>query len=97
MAIAKSTEISKIEVVNTWTIGVRTDTVVKEDGVEIGRTTHRKLIDPFTSGKDGSDWVHAATDISGEDASVQAICNAAWTNTVKNNYKTWAEANLEQV
>ena len=92
MAIAKSTEISKIEVVNTWTIGVRTDTVVKEDGVEIARTVHRKLIDPFTSGKDGSDWVHEATDISDEDASVQAICNAAWTNTVKNNYKSWVES-----
>ena len=49
MAIAKSTEISKIEVINTWTIGVRTDSVVKEDGVEIARTVHRKLIDPFTS------------------------------------------------
>ncbi len=29
----------------------------------------------------------------GEDADVQAICNAAWTNTVKNNYKTFTEAN----
>ena len=92
MAITKTTEIVKIEVVNTWTIGVKTDTVVKEDGVEIARTVHRKLIDPFTSGKDGSDWVHVATDISGEDASVQAICNAAWTNTVKTNYKNNAES-----
>ena len=92
MAITKTTEIVKIEVVNTWTIGVRSDTVVKEDGVEIARTTHRKLIDPFTSGKDGDTWVHAATDISGEDASVQAICNAAWTNTVKTNYKNNAES-----
>ena len=92
MAITKTTEIVKIEVVNTWTIGVRSDTVVKEDGVEIARTVHRKLIDPFTSGKDGSDWVHVATDISGEDASVQAICNAAWTNTVKTNYKNNAES-----
>ena len=92
MAITKTTEIVKIEVVNTWTIGVRTDTVVKEDCVEIARTVHRKLIDPFTSGKDGSDWVHVATDISGEDASVQAICNAAWTNTVKTNYKNNAES-----
>jgi len=92
MAITKTTEIVKIEVVNTWTIGVRTDTVVKEGGVEIARTTHRNLIDPFTSGKDGSDWVHEATDISGEDASVQAICNAAWTSTVKTNYKNNAES-----
>ena len=39
-------------------------------------------------------WTHTATDISGEDADVQAICNAAWTDSVKTAYKTWAEANL---
>ena len=36
-------------------------------------------------------WTHTATDISGEDADIQAICNAAWTDTVKNNYKTFTE------
>jgi len=92
MAITKTTEIVKIEIVNTWTIGVRSDTVVKEDGVEIARTTHRKLIDPFISGKDGSDWVHKVTDISGENASVQAHCNIAWTNEVKAKYKEAKEA-----
>ena len=35
----------------------------------------------------------SATDISGLDADVQAICNAAWTDTNKAAYKTWAEAN----
>ena len=35
MAITKLTEISKIEIVNSWSIGVRTDTVIKEDDVEI--------------------------------------------------------------
>ena len=92
MAITKSTEIPKIEVVNTWTIQVATDTVIKEDGTEISRSRHRHVIDPFTSGKNGDDWVHAATDISGEDASVQAICNAAWTDAVKNAYKSFREA-----
>ena len=86
MAITKSTEIPKIEVVNTWTIQVATDTVIKEDGTEISRSRHRHVIDPFTSGKDGDTWVHSATDISGEDASVQAICNAAWTDDVKTAY-----------
>ena len=92
MAITKSTEISKIEVVNTWSIGVRTDTVIKEDDVEISRSTHRKVLEPFSSGKNGGGWVHAATDISGEDSSVQAICNTAWTDEVKANYKTFQEA-----
>jgi len=92
MAITKSTEIPKIEVVNTWNIQVATDTVIKEDGTEISRSRHRHVLDPFTSGKNGDDWVHAATDISAEDASVQAICNAAWTDAVKNAYKSFREA-----
>ena len=37
-------------------------------------------------------WTHTATDISGEDVSVQAIANAAWTDTVKNNYKAYRES-----
>ena len=92
MAITKSTEIPKIEVINTWSIQVATDTVIKEDGTEISRSRHRHVIDPFTSGKDGDNWVHSATDISGEDASVQAICNAAWTDDVKTAYKAFRES-----
>ena len=92
MAITKSTEIPKIEVVNTWTIQVATDTVIKEDGTEISRSRHRHILEPFTSGKDGDNWVHSATDISGEDASVQAICNAAWTDDVKTAYKAFRES-----
>jgi len=33
------------------------------------------------------------TDISGEDADVQAICNAAWTQSVKDAYKAFLIAN----
>ena len=93
MAITKTLEIPKIEVVQTWNIQVATDTVIKEDDVEISRSRHRHVLVPFTSSKDGDDkWTHTATDISGENASVQAIANAAWTDTVKAAYKTWAES-----
>ena len=37
-------------------------------------------------------WTHTPTDLSGEDASVKAIAEAAWTDTVKANYKTFAES-----
>ena len=37
-------------------------------------------------------WTHTETDISGYDPSLQAICNAAWTDTVKAEYKTWRES-----
>ena len=32
------------------------------------------------------------TDISGEDARVQAICNATWTDSVKSAYRTLADS-----
>jgi hypothetical protein len=73
---------------------VATDTVIKEDGTEIGRSRHRHVLQPFSSsGKmQMIHWTHTATDITGEDASVQAIANAVWTDAVKASYKTWAEA-----
>ena len=37
-------------------------------------------------------WAHTATDISSEDAQVQAIANAAWSDANKELYKTTTEA-----
>ena len=90
MAITKTTENDKIEVVNKWNIQVRTATVIKEDGKEISRSFHRKVLVPGTL--DASDNL-VATDISGEDADVQAICNAAWTDQVKIDYTAFLVAN----
>ena len=92
MAITKTTEVPKIEVVNTWNIQVATDTVILEDDVEISRSRHRHVLQPFTSSVDGDTWTHTATDISGEATEVQAIANAVWTDAVKEAYKTWAES-----
>ena len=86
MAITKTTENDKIEVVNKWNIQVRTATVIKEDGVELTRSFHRKVLTPGTL--DASDNL-VDTNISGEDADVQAICNAAWTTQVKADYKAF--------
>ena len=91
MAITKSTEVPKIEVVNSWNVQVATDTVILEDNVEISRSRHRHVLVPCTSSKDGDTWTHTVTDISAEDASVQAIANAAWTDAVKSAYKTFVE------
>ena len=96
--ITKEIEYDKIEVVNTWNIQVRQATKIMEeqsDGskIELSRSFHRHVLQPFQS-KKGSDgkWTHTATDISGEDASVQAIAKAAWTDSVKTAYKTWHES-----
>ena len=81
MAITKTTEIAKIEVVGEYkAVQVRTDTVIKEDGKEISRSPHRHV-------------VHPDEDISGEDAEVQAVANAVWTDSVKTAWKTFKENN----
>ena len=96
--ITKEIEYDKIEVVNTWAVQVRKATRIMEeqsDGSkkELTRSFHRHVLIPFGSVKGSDDkWTHTATDISGEDASVQAIANAAWTDTVKANYKTFRES-----
>ena len=95
--ITKEVEYDKIEVVNTWNIQVRKATKIMEEQAdgskkELTRSFHRHVLQPFSSSKSGDTWTHTATDISGEDASVQAIANAAWTDTVKANYKAFREA-----
>jgi hypothetical protein len=91
MALVKSIEVPRIEIVN-GNIQVAEDTVIKEDGVEISRTRHRHVLAPFiTQGDAGAGWTHTATDTSRENATVQAIANAVWTDDVKNEYKTRAE------
>ena len=93
MAITKSTEIPKIEVLATWNVQVATDTVIKEDGTEISRSRHRHVLVPFSSTKDSDGkWTHTDTDISAEDDTVKAVCNAVWSDTIKANYKTWKES-----
>ena len=84
MAITKTQENDKIEVVNHWHVQVRNATVIKEDGKELTRTFQRHVVDPGEL--DASDNL-VARDISGEDADVQAICNAAWTQSVKDAWK----------
>ena len=90
MALTETQENDKIEVVNKWNIQVRNATIIKKDGVELTRTFHRKTLTPGTL--DASDNL-VDTDISGEDADVQAIANAAWTTQVKADYKAFLIAN----
>ena len=85
MAITKETQIGKIEVVGKYkSVQVRTDTVVIEDGNELSRQYHRHALMP--------DAV-----ITDEHTEVQAVCNAVWTQDVKDAYtafKATQEAEL---
>ena len=84
MAITKETVVDKVESLENGQLGIRTATVIKEDGVELTRTLHRHVLQPRT--KSGDTW--GDTDISSEDPKVQAIANATWTDDVKSAYET---------
>ena len=96
--LTKEIEYDKIEVVMQWNIQVRKATKVMEEQAdgskkELNRSFHRHTLLPFVSERDDDKkWTHTATDISGENASVQAIANAAWTDDVKTAYKTFVES-----
>ena len=92
MALTESIEYDKIEIVGQYKhVQVRKATVIKKDGVELTRSFERYVLDcgsldssdnlvdnPLLKEPDGT------TNIPDE---VKAICNAAWTTTVKNNWK----------
>ena len=88
MALTKETVVDKIEVLEMGQVQVRTATRVLEDGVQLSSSFHRHVIEPST--KASGSW--ADTDISGEDAEVQAIANAKWTAAVKTAYQTMVDA-----
>jgi len=88
MALTKEIVVDKIEVMEMGQVQVRTATRVLEDGVQLSSSFHRHVVEPST--KTGDTW--ADTDISGEDARVQAICNASWTADVKTAYQNMINA-----
>ena len=81
MAIEKTIEQDKIEIVGAYkAVQIRDATVITEDGKELSRSFHRYVL-------------HPDSDISGETAEVQAICNAVWTDGVKT---AWTEFQAAQ-
>ena len=85
MALTKSTEDDKIEIVGEYKhIQIRTATVIKEDGVELSRKFSRRVLRSGTL--DASDNF-VDTDISSESAEIQSICNGVWSTTAKDAWK----------
>ena len=73
MALSETIEYDKIEVVTPYKhVQVRKASVIKKDGKEIARSFERYVL-------------HPDTDLSSrsEPNEVVAICNAAWTQEVK--------------
>jgi len=86
MAITKETIIAKIEVVGEHKyVQIAEDTVIKEDGTEISRSRHRRMLECCTLDNDKN---KVDTDISSESSEIQGICNSVWTNDVKTAHAT---------
>ena len=81
MALTETTEYDKIEVVGKYkAVQVRKATVIKKDGVELTRSFERYVL-------------HPDMDLSqrSEPNEVTAICNAVWTQEVKDAWKAYQE------
>ena len=77
MALSESIEYDKVEVVGQYkAVQVRKASVIKKDGTELTRSFERYVLNPDS-------------DISAEPAEVTAICNAVWTQEVKDAWKTY--------
>ena len=94
MALTETIEYDKIEVVGVYsTVQVRKATIIKRDDVEIpgSRSFERYVL--HAGSLDASNNL-VDTDISGEPAKVQSICNAVWTDDVKAAWKAKLIADL---
>ena len=84
MALSESIEYDKIEVVGQYKhVQVRKANVIKKDGKEITRSFERYVL-------------NSDQDVTNEPTEVQNICNAVWTQEVKDAWKTY-QASLSQV
>ena len=80
MAITKATADDKIEIVGNYKhLNIRTATIISEDGTELSRSFHRRVITPDA-------------DVSGESAEIQSIAAAVWTDEVKAAWQTFQES-----
>ena len=79
MALEKTIVDDKIEIVSDYKhLQIRTATIVKEDGKELSRSFHRRVL-------------HPDADVSGESAEIRGIAAAVWTDEVKAAWQTFQE------
>ena len=84
MSITKETIVDKIEIFGEYKkISIREAIVIEENGTEIARNLHRRVIAP--SGSNSSISASLAT----ENSEIRDIANLVWTDTVKTNYNNF--------
>ena len=81
MALTKEIKIDLMEIVGNFKhVQCREATIISEDGKELSRSFKRKILS-------------ANMDVSGEPQEVQDICNAVWTDEVK---QAWSDFQAAQ-
>ena len=81
MALTKEQINDKYEIVGTSKhLQIREATIVKEDGVELSRNYHRRVLSP-------------GDDVSSESQEIQDLTKAVWTDELIANYKKEQEDN----
>ena len=82
MALSESIEYDKIEIIGQYKhVHVRKSTVVKKDGTELARSFHRYYLTPDIDLSERS-----------EPNEVVAVCNAVWTQEVKDAWTAFLAA-----
>ena len=82
MALAESIEYDKIEIIGQYkNVQVRKATVIKKDGKELTRSFERYVLTPDMDLSERS-----------EPNEVVAVCNAVWTQEVKDAWKAYQES-----
>ena len=80
MALSKEVRCDKYEIVGRFKhIQCRTATIVKEDGVELSRSFHRKVLTPDM-------------DVSSESDEIKGMATALWSDEVKEAWADFQEA-----
>ena len=83
MALSETIEYDKIEIVTPYKhVQVRKASVVKKDGKELARSFERYVLTPDMDLSQRS-----------EPNEITAICNAVWTQEVKDAWKAYHESN----
>ena len=79
MALIKTTEIDKIEIVGDYkTIQVREAIIIKENGIELSRSFNRYSLSPDV-------------DLTDQPADVVSLSNIFWTDEIKAAYQASLE------
>ena len=82
MALSETTEYDKIEIVGPHkAVQVRKATIIKKDGVELTRSFERYVLHPDID-----------LSLRSEPNEVVAVCNAVWTQDVKDAWKAYQES-----